>query len=242
MNRMSIREIGALARERARKALEKFVNLRAGFSGVRLEQAQMNMIAEYHSSFWDEMVSMSKEYFPTKESEQSLDALLLELHKRDIEVQPLHFSLDMHRVNISGTCYRLRIKNGVIHIHNYFSSEKQVNLDEAVIADIMIEVAKATESLPEIYEDVCRRLQLEKKEQELLESTAKGLVQDILKDKNATLNFKGIELKFTLTKGNFTKEFHSCLGLLREDLSRILEDIQSHEDYIASKSTDNNET
>ena len=178
MNRMGIREIAALARERARKALEKFVNLRAGFSGVRLEQAQMNMIAEYHSSFWDEMVSMSKEYFPTKESEQNLDALLLELHKRDIEVQPLHFSLDMHRVNISGTCYRLRIKNGVIHIHNYFSSEKQVNLDEAVIADIMIEVAKATESLPEIY----------------------------------------------------------------EDLSRILEDIQSHEDYIASKSTDNNET
>ena len=82
----------------------------------------------------------------------------------------------------------------------------------------------------------------EKKEQELLESTAKGLVLDILKDKNATLNFEGIELKFTLTKGNFTKEFHSCLGLLREDLSRILEDIQSHEDYIASKSTDNNET
>ena len=204
MNRMSIRKIAALARERARKALEKFVNLRAGFSGVHLELAQMNMIAEYHSSFWDEMVSMSKEYFPTKESDQSLDALLLELHKRDIEVQPLHFSLDMHRVNISGTCYRLRIKNGVIHIHNYFSSEKQVNLDEAVIADIMIEVAKATESLPEIYEDVCRRLQLEKKEQELLESTAKGLVQDILKDKNATLNFKGIELKFTLTKGNFT--------------------------------------
>lgn len=106
----------------------------------------------------------------------------------------------------------------------------------------MIEVAKARESLPEIYEDVCRRLQLEKKEQELLESTAKGLVLDILKDKNATLNFEGIELKFTLTKGNFTKEFHSCLGLLREDLSRILEDIQSHEDYIASKSTDNNET
>ena len=242
MNRMSIREIGALARERARKALEKFVNLRAGFSGVRLEQARMNMIAEYHSSLWDEMVSMSKEYFPTKESEQSLDALLLELHKRDIEVQPLHFSLDMHRVNISGTFYRLRIKNGVIHIHNYFSSEKQVNLDEALIADIMIEVAKATESLPEIYEDVCRRLQLEKKEQELLESTAKGLVQDILKDKKATLNFEGIELKFTLTKGNFTRKFYSCLGLLREDLSRILEDIQSHEDYIASKSTDNNET
>ena len=45
-----------------------------------------------------------------------------------------------------------------------------------------------------------------------------------------------------LTKGNFTRTFHSCLGLLREDLSRILEDFQSHEDYIASKSTDNDET
>ena len=58
-------------------------------------------------------------------------------------------------------------------------------------------MAKATESLPEIYEDVCRMLQLEKKEQELLESAAKGLVQDILKDKEATLDFEGIELKFT---------------------------------------------
>ena len=239
---MNIKEIAALARERASKALETYVNLHAGFSGVHLERAQMNMIAEYHSAFWDEMVSISKEHFPAKESEPSLDALLLELHKRDIEVQPLHFSLDIHRVNISGTCYRLRIKNGVIHIHNFFSSEKHVNLDEAVIADIMIEVAKATESLPEIYEEICRRLQLEKKEQELLESTAKGLVQDILKDKEATLNFEGIELKFTLTKGNFTRTFHSCLGLLREDLSRILEDFQSHEDYIASKSTDNDET
>ena len=242
MNKMSITEIAALARAKARKALETHVNLHAGFSGVHLERAQMNMIAEYHSAFWDEMVSMSKEHFPAKESEQSLDALLLELHKRDVKVQPLHFSLDMHSVDISGTCYRLRIKNGVIHVHNYFSSEKQINLDEAVIADVMIEVAKATQSLPEIYEDVCGRLQLEKKEQELLESTAKGLVQDILKDKKATLNFEGIELKFTLTKGNFTRAFHSCLGLLREDLSRILEDIQSHEDYIASKSTDNDET
>ena len=242
MNRMSIKEIAALARERAKKKLETYVRRHAGFSGVRLDQAKMNMIAEYHSAFWDEMVLKSKEHFPTKESGQSLDVLLLELYKRGVTVHPLNLSLDAYRVEIGDTNFGLRVRNGVIYVGEFFSPEKKIDLAEDVIADLMVTYARESYPLPEIYEDVCRSLLLEKKEQELLASTASGLVHDILKAHKAVLNLEGIELKFTLTKGNIAKKFYSCLGFLREDLNRILKDIQCHEDNMASKSTDTDET
>jgi archaellin len=67
----SIYEIAQVAREKAQEALEEYVKLRAGFSGVDINKAKTHMIVHYDQALWKGLISMTKEHYSEKDTENS---------------------------------------------------------------------------------------------------------------------------------------------------------------------------
>lgn len=218
-----IENILIAAEEESKKNFGTFVFQHGGFSGTDPEEAKHRMLTIYYRTLWNTIISFVQESVRTEKRRFSLDILLLELFKRGINVDPTCFSTQQRTVHMSDTVFFLEIRKEGIHIDSSFGNEVTLAIDETIIADMMVGFDRMRDKLPDCYEDVCRKLLLEKKEKEILNATAKGLVLDILKEENADLILEGSELVFTVVKNNRHLRLRTCLGSLREDLSDLLE-------------------
>ena len=229
----SIYAIAQVAREKAQEALEEYVKLSAGFSGVDINKAKTDMIVHYDQALWKGLISMTKEHYSEKDTENDLESLLSILSRRGATVEPVGFSWGIYKVQINDTWYYLKNERGRIKVGKIFNTGKILTFDEDVIADILQVYEKIFYPIPDCYEAVCRKLEIENKELQLIDSTVMGMLQDILTPRNADISVDGIEIKFTLTNGDVKKEFHSCLGYLRDDKYVELAEIDK---MIANKS------
>lgn len=210
------------AQERANKDFEAFVHQHAGFSGTDPDHAERIMHARYYNILWDSIVSAVQECVRTENKKISLDTLLLELYKRGVNVDPTCISTQKHLVKMNNATFILEIRKEGIRIDPIGGAHITLAADESVMADMITTFDRMLDKLPNCYEEAYRKLLQEKKEIEILNSTAKGIVLDILKEKNADLFLEGIEMKFTVVKNNVPYQFYSTLGSLRDYLSDLL--------------------
>ena len=219
----SIEEIFTEAVEKASRDLETFVYQHGYFSGSDPEDAGHMMLSKYDRTLWETILSMVQEHIKTEKKNFSIDTLLLELHKKGVDVVPTCFSIQKRIVNTNNTLFIVNGEEGGIHIERACYEGVTLAVDEAIIAEIIVAYDRMMDNLPDCYKKTILRLQLEKKEMEIIGTTAKGIVHDILNKSGADLIFEGSELKFSLIIDNVPYPFHTTLSTIREDLESMLD-------------------
>ena len=219
----SIEEIFAEAVEKASGDLETFVYQHGYFSGSDPKEAGQMMLSKYDRTLWETILSMVQEHIKTEKRNFSIDTLLLELHKKGVDIAPTCFSLQKRIVNMNNTLFVVSAEEGGIHIERACYEGVTLAVDETIIAEIMVAYDRIIDELPNCYEETIQRLHLEKKEMEIIGSAAKGIVHDMLKESGADLIFEGSELKFSLIIDNVPYPFHTTLSTIREDLESMLD-------------------